>query len=236
MDLYKSTKGGSEDNWDFAGIASDEQVDVEGDAILRKSLDLTYAQDRGYVNWDHRKTPDAQIGYLTKCVVIPADGVEELGSKLGTTLSKSASVYVEGTLYRHCDQAIHVQKIMKSVGGGKVPGLGLSLDGAVARVKDTGDIVRAFVRGVAICPAPVHPKTMVQLRKSLELGEVDEPELSLEERIRAVFREELMKSTGARGLSYDEAVLWVLQRRPDWTYSQAQNLVKSTIQARSQQA
>ena len=42
MTMVKAVQDG--DTWKFAGIASDETEDVEGDTILRKALDVSYAQ------------------------------------------------------------------------------------------------------------------------------------------------------------------------------------------------
>jgi len=55
FDLLKVSKGS--EGWSFSGVASDEGEDEDGDAILRKQLDISYAQQRGYVNWNHSRNP-----------------------------------------------------------------------------------------------------------------------------------------------------------------------------------
>jgi hypothetical protein len=236
LDLFKSLPGkAGEENWDFAGVASDESVDVQGDTILRKSLDVSYAKARGYVNWDHKRGPEDQLGYLKDAVVITDENRGQIEDRVGLTLRKSASMYVEGALYPHVKKAQEVQAILKSANG-SVPGLGLSVDGVVARDKTAGDIIKAFVRGVAITPAPVHTLTMVQLKKSLQEYTEEAPPTGegLQDLVKIAVRQELAKAMPqSRLLSYDEAVLWVLRQRPSWNYDLATKLVRFTMQSRS---
>lgn len=218
--LHKNT--GDEDSpvMRFAGIASDERPDLspQQEAILRKNLDLTYAQQRGFVNWDHSRSPDDQIGYLTKAVVIPPSKVEEYAALLGTELSPTASVYVEGELYKSVPKARQVFDIMKSVSPGENVGLGLSLDGSAIREKDSGAIQKAIVRGVAITPSPAHTKTFCSLRKSL---------CSIEQ---------LSEENGVtKGLNYDEAVMTLMKMRPHLTYGLAKRVVDYTIEQKRSQ-
>lgn len=220
----------------FAGIASDESADVEGDAILKKALDLTYAKARGYVNWDHSREPQDQIGLLTACDLISGEtDLAQLEKSFGVTLSRTASVFVSGELYKHVPKAQQVAAILKSTPKGAA-GLGLSLDGMVARGVGDGGVVRAYVRGVAITPVPAHPRTMLQLRKSLQQFEhptlADLPGLTpeaSEEVVRQVVqmvRERLAKSVG---MNHDEAVLWLLKQKPNWSFDLASKLVMYTM-------
>lgn len=231
--LFKSIEDGdSEDTWKFSGIASDEDSDVDGDKILKKSLDLTYANQRGYVNWDHRRDPEHQLGYLTKAVVIGKSEATEL-QKSYPSISETASVYVEGVLYKHLAKAQHVRDIMKSTPLGAT-GLGLSLDGSVAK-DQTGGIVKAYVRGVAITPQPCQPKTLLQLRKSLVALTELEGNGSLAD-LPAAIANEVVSLLEKRipepvGLSHDQAVLWVLRKRPKWSYELANKLVSYTMDA-----
>lgn len=214
LNLFKATpKDGEDDSWRFAGVASDSTPDEVGDALLKSILDVSYAQNRGYVNWNHSQQPADQIGWLTKTSIIDGQKeIEELSKSLGTELSPTATVYVEGELYKHVDQAIAVQKIMKSSPPG-YSSLGLSLEGGLARNKASGRLVKAIVRGVSITHKPAHVLTMMTLRKSLQ----QDPDT-------------LFKTVD--GMSYDEAVLWVLRKRPTWTGELAEKFVHFTIQTR----
>lgn len=232
--LIKSVpEGQPDDKWSFRGIASDETEDETGDSILKKSLDLSYAQKRGFVNWDHSREPKDQLGYLTKAILIEGDMLKTLEDEFQVSLSKTASVYVEGNLYKHVEKAKDVRAMMKSSEPGRGPGL--SLDGALARDPESKGVLRAFVRGVAITATPAHVMTLCSLKKSLRdyslSLEKPEPEaLSLAEEA------SLLKSDGAgvaQGLSFEGAVISLLRMRPHWTYDLAQKVVKHAIESRS---
>ncbi len=98
--LLKTVSNRKDDGWKFAGIASDETEDVEGDTILRKMLDVSYASQRGYVNWDHSRAPEDQIGYLTTCEVVDHGDVERLSKNFGVDIPSTASVLWKVTSIR----------------------------------------------------------------------------------------------------------------------------------------
>lgn len=221
--------------WRFRGIASDEAPDVEGDEILRRSLDLGYAASRGFVNWNHGTDPEDQIGWLDRAELVSPRDVPRLEDDLGVALSKTATVFVEGSLYKYVKRAEAVASLLKSAPPGK--GLGLSLQGEMARDPKDLRILKAFVRGVAITQVPAHPRTLVSLAKSLKGGGMQKEAgkgLSPEE-LREVaglvsgsLAAELRKSLGIpepRPLTRDEAILTVLKNRPHWTYAVAAGAV-----------
>lgn len=224
--------------WKFKGIASDESEDVEGDTILKKTLDLSYAQKRGYVNWDHQSGPADQLGYLTNVTLIDAKKRAELEIELGQPLEKGASVYVEGVFYKDVEKAKDVRKIMNSTPDSAL-GLGLSLEGSIARDTLHKNVVKAFVRGVAVTPVPAQPNTLLKLKKSLraygEIGETDfSPDLPKE--IADLVFAELAKSSSLAPrdllspMSHDEATLWLLKKKPHYTYKLASQVVQYAIQ------
>lgn len=229
--LLKALETDESKPWRFNGIASDENEDVEGDSILRKALDLSYAKQRGYVNWDHKRDPEYQIGTLTKADIVPPSQVKEL-RKAFPQIGSGASVYVEGELYKAVPKAIEVYNIMKSLPEG-TSGLGLSLDGSIARDVKSGGIVRAYVRGVAITAQPVQPLTMLKLKKSLEaynlIAETAGLPANLPAAIAAEVVEQLKKSASESSLSHDQAVMFVLQQRPRWSYDLASKVVSYTL-------
>jgi hypothetical protein len=221
----------------FAGIASDEEEDVDGERILKKSLDLTYARQRGFVNWDHSRQPNDQLGYLTRAEVIAPKQVTELKKSFpGQQISETASVYVEGELYPNVPRAVEVYNIMKSTPD-HASGLGLSIDGSVAKDLRNGGIVKAFVRGVAVTPQPAQPRTLLRLRKSLQaytaFAENGGEPADLPKEIAAEVVSLIQKSAGEpKTLPHDKAVLFVLQQRPNWTYELAKRVVDYTIQSK----
>lgn len=215
LTLVKAATGDG-DRWTFKGIASDETPDIAGDEMLKSIVDISYAQKRGYVNWNHSQEPKDQLGFLSKCAVIEGDHVlEELAKSFDRPISPTACVYVEGELYKNVAQARHVWDVMSSTPE-DAPGLGLSLEGGLARLKTTGKLVKAIVRGIAITPRPAHPCTFMELRKSISDHEA----------------EILEKAADEAGLNHDQAVLFVLQKRPRWSYDLASKLVQYTMQKR----
>ena len=136
--LIKSTEAKDDEPWIFEGVASDESQDIEGDTILKKSIDLSYAKARGYVNWDHSREPENQLGYLMEAEILDGKQSAEL-KKAFPQLSDGASVYVKGQLYPEVPKAMDVRRLLKSAPQGS-NGLGLSLDGTVARDVKSGGI------------------------------------------------------------------------------------------------
>jgi hypothetical protein len=239
-DLFKAiTPEKADGPWRFQGIASDEGRDVAGDTILRKSLDLSYAAQRGFVNWDHSRQPGDQLGFLTNIEIISPAKLEQLRKSSFPDAPDSASVFVEGELYKHVPKAVEVHNIMKSIAEGSSDGaLGLSLDGKIARDTRDRSIVKAFVHGVAMTAAPVHPLTLVKMCKSItamnammgtEGMPVDFAKTVAEEVIKAQTEALLKSHTAAAALSHDEAVLYVLKQRPTWTYDLATKVVSYTL-------
>lgn len=217
--LMKADEPQNDDGpWKFAGIASDESPDVEGDAIFKKALDLTYAQKRGYVNWDHGRDPGDQIGFLTKATIIDDTLLAQLNKDFNQSLSKTASIYVEGELYKNVHKAKDVRAVMKSLAPGEGQTLGLSIEGVMARTEDD-DIVKAFVRGMAFTPAPAHTKTLVQMRKNLAMFNV-EPELAAYDPHTHVETEVIQEviAYDASFLGLGEAILSIGNRRPNWSF------------------
>lgn len=205
----------------FGGVASCESIDVEGEALLRKHLDITYLQQRGYVNWDHSRAITDQIGFITKALIIPAGGSGQYEDILKTSLSKSASLYVEGQLYAHSKHAQEVSNLLKSIPEGAPGALGMSVEGSKVVDKETGLLKKAIVRGVAITPAPIHPETCARILKSLGL-DVN----------RSVERVELSKAIPS-GLSFEQAVVRVMERNPKIRLPLAKQIVHFIIAKRS---
>lgn len=199
--------------WKFAGIASDESIDTDGDAILKTMLDLSYAQQRGFVNWHHSRQPEDQIGFLTKAELIGVARLATIEKDLGIVLSKSASIFVEGELYSKVPKAAAVRNILMSAPKGYVGGVALSIDGVVAKDEDSGDMVKAFVRGVAMTTIPAQTKTLCQLSKALR-------EAIQETKLAKQMNEE------NKGLTREQAAMWLLKKRPHWTLEFAQKVTE----------
>lgn len=213
--LLKSVKQEDSDLWKFGGIASSEDVDVEGDRILRKSLDLSYIQRRGYVNWDHSRDPSNQIGFTSGANLIEPGSLSRYEDILSAPLSKSSSVYVEGFLYKHVKKAQEVMDIMRSIPSATPGALGLSVEGGMAKNAE-GSIVKAIVRGVAVTPVPAHPDTLCRLVKSLSSGVSKEVEHAVVDMAKSV----------SSGLTFDAAVIRLMELRPRLSLDLAKKVVR----------
>lgn len=216
------------DTGEFFGIASDETPDTEGDQVLRDTLDLSYAQTRGYVNWDHSREPEAQIGYLTRCEIVTPENREEFSAKVGYDIPKTATVFVQGQLYVDMPKAQAVSRIMEVRKlYPEAPPLGMSLDGSTVFHPATG-LVKNFVRGVALTQAPAHLGTVAALRKSIDavkqLNREDVIELIKKISAEAVKESRLEKSKEEIS-SRDRIVIQVLRMRPNWSYMMAASFV-----------
>jgi len=197
------------DHWNFRAIASDEIEDIEGDSLKKSIIDVDYANKRGYVNWHHSRHPEDQIGYLSKAAIIDSGEINKLEDEFQIPLSKTASVYVEGSLYQHVPRAGHARNIMKSVKPGYSGGVGVSIDGKVSFNELTQSIEKAYVRGVAFSAIPANLLTMSQLLKTLKGG---------------------MPESGLfKSLNEDQATMWLLKKRPHWTYNLAHRVAKLAI-------
>jgi hypothetical protein len=233
----------AEDSWKICGVASDEGPDTQGDSILRKTLDLTYANARGFVNWNHSRAPADQLGFLTKCEVLSKGNAVSIAEGAGVDIPDTATVFVEGSLYPHVPRAKEVQQILKSMSNlGDSGGLGLSLDGTVARGGGQG-VIKAFVRGIAVTPFPSQPLTFVRLRKMVEaaqlLGDDNVDIQGMAKDISAAVLEgvsDLLKKgeqtvlSDLRKMNRDEAALWILKARPKWSLEFAEKVVDFTAQ------
>lgn len=210
--LKSATTAAENDNPKFGGIASSEGTDEDGDAILRKHLDITYISKRGYVNWDHSRSPENQLGFITKAVIIKPDEINMYEDLLETPLTKSASLYVEGSLYKNSSKAMDVHRLLTSIPKGVDGSLGLSVEGGVLR-KD-GGIQMALIRGVAITPTPAQPDTLCRLMKSLSLD------------VSTSVESEMVIEAINKGLSESEAVVRVMELRPNLPLELAKKIVK----------
>src|SRR5216684_3410506 len=61
MDLVKS-EGATDDERRICGMASCEERDLQNEIIVQKGIDCQPAIERGWVNWDHGRGPEDQIG------------------------------------------------------------------------------------------------------------------------------------------------------------------------------
>jgi len=220
--------------WAFAGIASDEKKDEQGDELLKQVLDLSYASDRGYVNWDHSSEPDDQLGYLTKAAFIDKENRAEIQQIIGKPLSKTASIYVEGKLYSEMTHAKTVRDIMRSTEDID-RGLGLSIEGSLVFGADYRKIEKVLVRGVAITPSPANKRTLVGLMKSLrDQGTPETTKKTTDFATDSLSNLVNPNTEAVKSYTLDEAAFEVLKAQPNMTFNQAVELLQQHLTANSE--
>ena len=87
---------GADGSYKVKGIASTERIDLQGETIIQKGIDLTpIDKKKGIINWDHAKGPENTIGLL--------DGYQRTAKGL----------YIEGRLLKNHTKAKAVREIME---------------------------------------------------------------------------------------------------------------------------
>lgn len=132
------------------GIASTNRKDMDGESLDPNGFDLSYFQDKGIVNWNHNKSPDAIIGEPTS-VKVTKDGL-----------------YVEAELYGDNPLAKSVYSLAQTLQkSSKTRRLGFSIEGkAVERdPKDKTTVSKALITNIALTISPKNPDSIVNIIK-----------------------------------------------------------------------
>ncbi len=160
MPLAKAGVDADGKRW-IEGIASDEGEDLQGEKVVQKGLDVDYFVRRGFFNWDHQDV----------VAVKGAGGEERLAiGKIGeptTARITPRGLYVKGFLYKGNPLAEAAWELAQSLEtSGARRRLGFSIQGKTLR-KQGNEIVKAWIQDVAITPAPVNPRTYLDVVKGL---------------------------------------------------------------------
>ena len=160
VDLEKSEDG----EWRVRGLASTEAIDLQGEKLMQKGIDLTpIAAKQGIINYNHEKGPENTIGLL--------DGYQ----------MSDQGLYLEGRLFKKHDKAKAVQQILSSLKGEDRGRMGMSVEGAVLKrnAHNPKIIEKCIINAVALTMAPVNSNTFVDLIKSF--GSTDAVEFDASE-------------------------------------------------------
>ncbi len=160
MPLRKAGLDADGKRW-IEGIASDEGEDLQGEKVVQKGLDLDYFARHGFFNWDHQDV----------VAVKSAGGAERLAiGKIGEpTVARVTpdGLYVRGFLYHGnplADAAWELAQSLETSGASRR--LGFSIQGKTLR-KQGNHIEKAWIQDIAITPAPVNPRTYLDVVKGL---------------------------------------------------------------------
>lgn len=147
----------SENDWKIGGIASTEDIDLQGEEILQDGLDITVLKaGRGLFNNNHSNNPEDILGEIEDAEFIDHKG--------------KPALVVKGYLFKHQDRAKAYYNIMKSVKKGRSPRVHFSIEGKVVErdMANTAKIRKARVTKVALTLDPVNTNTFANLMKSLQ--------------------------------------------------------------------
>tara|TARA_B100000282_G_C31712669_1_gene481898 strand:- start:230 stop:958 length:729 start_codon:yes stop_codon:yes gene_type:complete len=154
---FNLVKGSAEDaepmTARIGGIVSTQSKDQQGDEILQKGIDWTYALSKGWFNYEHKQGPDAVLGH--------PDTIEP------TTHNGEPATRIEGVLYLHKPLAREIyQTAMALEKAQSDRRLGFSVEGQVV-ARDKAKIVKSKVLNVAITAHPVNAEARFDVLKSL---------------------------------------------------------------------
>lgn len=152
VSLTKNNNG----DWRIRGLASTEDVDLQGEVVRQHSLDITPLKEgRGILNYDHSNKPEDILG-----VIDDADIKED-------------GLHIDGYLFKNSKNAQAVYNILTSLKDKDKSRVGLSIEGKIYnRGGPGGKIINAArIDKVAVTLDPVNPNTYAHLVKSLT-GEV----------------------------------------------------------------
>lgn len=143
------------------GIASTSKKDMDGESLDPNGFDLSYFKNKGIVNWNHNKSPDAIIGEPTTAK-LTKDGL-----------------YVEAELYPDNALAKSVYQLAETLQkSSKTRRLGFSIEGK-ATERDPNDdtkVCKALITNIALTISPKNPDSIVNIVKG-NFNELSEDEL-----------------------------------------------------------
>lgn len=150
-EIQKAEKDANGD-WIVEGIASNGAHDNEGESLDPKGLDYSYFLTKGFLKWEHDKSPRNYIGEPLEARVTPQ------------------GFYIKGRLYGHSPLAQEAVEAMESLAkSGAKRRLGFSVEGSVKErdPRNPARVLKAIIRNVALTFNPVNDTTWASLAKSL---------------------------------------------------------------------
>ena len=168
MPLQKS-QGATNDQRMICGMASCETRDLQREIIFQKGIDPTPALESGFINWDHGKGPEDQIGVPTKLEVCRIED-HPIMSKSGL---HGWGTWCEGMLFKGHYRADQVWNLVNALDtGGYDRRLAWSVQGrAIERDNLHNVVTKSQMYHMALTHQPVQTDSFAQVLKSLSGGE-----------------------------------------------------------------
>jgi hypothetical protein len=131
------------------GIASTDNLDLQGEKVVQSGIDLAYFTEHGYVNDDHKPGPENKVGEPTEARIT------------------KAGLWVKAFLYKGHQRAEYwwefINALVQSDAKRKV---GFSIQGKVVR-REGNSILKCWLQDIAITASPVNTHTWAEIVKSL---------------------------------------------------------------------
>ena len=146
-------------NWIVEGIASTEGKDEQEEIVDPKGLETSYFLNKGFIKWEHSKSPNSFIGEPLEAKVL-----------------KSGQFWIKGKLYKHAPlakEAIEAVQTLEKSGSSRKIGFSIEASVVARDRKNPKRVTKAILRNVAMTFNPVNTDTWAELAKSLESLEVD---------------------------------------------------------------
>jgi hypothetical protein len=140
----------------FAGTVSVEVPDADGDIMIQKGMDWSFALEKGIMTWEHPAHPKRLAGYPTKASL--------------TTYKGTPATRLEGYIYKgseYGDLVLSTLEVMKS---DNARTLGLSIEGKAKKLGKQGSyrtIEKSVIRSVAFTLAPACPDSWLDIAASV---------------------------------------------------------------------
>lgn len=153
------TKGGADGNDRLiAGIASTNDLDLQGERVVQSGIDVSYFLKHGWINDDHKP------------------GVEnKVGEPIEAKITKDG-LWIKASLLKGKERADywweHITSLQQSGSKRKV---GFSIQGKVQR-REGNSITKCWLQDVAITASPVNTKTWGDVVKSLSAQDWCDPD------------------------------------------------------------
>jgi len=137
----------------IGGIVSTEELDQQGDRLLQKGIDWSYALSKGWFNYEHAAGPDNVLGH-------PETVVESIHKGHPATR-------IEGVLYLHKPKAREIYETAVAMAKSQTDRrLGFSVEGQV-KAREGDRIIQSKVLNIAITAHPVCAEARLDVLKSL---------------------------------------------------------------------
>lgn len=161
-EIKKSVDGQGNTVMKLGGIASTKREDMDGEKLNPDGFDTTYLEEKGIINWNHSKLPEAVIGEPVR--------VEK----------RREGLYVESMLYPDNPLAKSVYELAETLRkNSKTRRLGYSIEGKATQrdLLDKSNVEKAKITNIALTVSPKNPDSIVDIIKG-EFHDVEDDVLT----------------------------------------------------------